>query len=94
MNYFEKIAQENIERLRAQQEKNKKELEEYKRRIEWMEMTDPQKWNENDFSVRTRNGKTESYNKVTGKVLYTYPNCEQFTLTEAWQDIRDEFRGN
>ena len=94
MNYFHMIAEQNIARLRKQQEENERNLEAYKRRVEWLEMTDPQKWSESDFDVRFRNGKTESYNKHTGKVLYTYPNCEQFTVTEAWRDIRDEFRGN
>ena len=88
MDYFHRIAEQNIKRLREQQEINQKSFDEYKRRVELL------KYDENDFDVRFNNGKTESYNKHTGKVLYTYPNCEQFTVTEAWQDIRDTFRGN
>ena len=88
MDYFHRIAEQNIKRLREQQEINQKSFDEYKRRVELL------KYDENDFGVRFRNGKTESYNKHTGKVLYTYPNCEQFTVTEAWEDIRDTFRGN
>lgn len=46
-----------------------------------------------DFSVRTRNGRHESYNIRTGEVLYRYP-IESFTESEAWADLREEFGGS
>lgn len=46
-----------------------------------------------DFSVRTRNGRHESYNVRTGEVLYRYP-IESFTESEAWADLREEFGGS
>lgn len=85
---------ETIRRAQKSCEERDRKQQQEERKKEWEEMTDKRKWNENDFSVRFNRGKTESYNIHTGKVLFTYPNCEQFTVTEAWQDIRDEFRGN
>jgi len=46
-----------------------------------------------DFSVRTVNGRHESYNKITGEVLYSYPT-EAFAESEAWADLREEFGGS
>lgn len=50
-------------------------------------------FNLDDFSVRTRNGRHESYNIRTGEVLYRYP-IESFTESEAWADLREEFGGS
>lgn len=39
-----------------------------------------------DYDVRKRGDHVESYNKITGEVLF-----EAFDETEAWRDLREEF---
>ena len=92
MNYFQMIAEQNIERIRREKEAEQKSREANDKRIH--DILLHRDWTEDDFSVRKNRGNVESFNIHTGEILYTYPNCEEFTVTEAWRDIRDEFRGN
>lgn len=39
-----------------------------------------------DYDVRKKGDHVESYNKITGEVLF-----EAFDETEAWRDLREEF---
>lgn len=93
MNYFQRIAEENIRRLHELEEAKRKAAEDNDRGIRHLLLTDKRKWSEDDYSVRKNRGFVESYNIHTGEILYRYPNCEEFTVIEAWKDIRDEFRG-
>jgi hypothetical protein len=68
--------------LKAYAEKQRKARKQKYRREE--------NWSVDDFDVR-HNGETiESFNKHTGRVLYTYP-AEAFAEREAWNDIHEEF---
>ena len=92
MDYLEMICQNNIERLREQKLRQEKAREADARRLQFIKAICG--YSEEDFDVRIRRGATESYNRHTGEVLYTYPNCEEFTVQEAWNDIREEFGGS
>lgn len=70
--------------LKAYAEKQRKVRKQKYRREE--------NWTINDFDVRTMGGVVQSYNKHTGRVLYTYP-AEAFAETEAWNDVREEYGG-
>lgn len=93
MDYFERIAEENIKKLRELEAAKRKAAEENERRIRYLNLVNKDRWSEDDYSVRKNSGFVESFNIHTGEVLYRYPNCEEFTVKEAWDDIRDEFRG-
>lgn len=87
MNYFEKIAEENIKRLkeqRAKLQRQKEEEERFEQNLRFRLMLNNSKFE--DFGVRHVGGHVESYNLHTGETLYT-ASCE----TEAWADLREEF---
>ena len=92
MDYLEMICQQNIERLREQKATQEKAKATDERRIQFVKAING--YSEDDFDVRKNRGVVESFNRHTGEVLYTYPNCEEFTIQEAWDDIRAEFGGS
>ena len=91
MDYLEQICRQNIERLREQKLRQEKAKAADERRIQFIKAIAG--YSADDFGVRKNRGVVESFNRLTGEILYTYPNCEEFTIQEAWQDIRDEFGG-
>ena len=92
MDYLEYICELNIERLREQKLRQEKAKADDQRRLQYLKVKNG--YSEDDFDVRKNRGVVESFNRITGEVLYTYPNCEEFTVQEAWNDIRTEFGGS
>ena len=87
MNYFERIAEENIRKLKEREAKIKKQKDEenrFQKAFEFELMLRRSTFE--DFSVRHVGGHVESYNVNTGETLYT-ASCE----SEAWADLREEF---
>lgn len=91
MNRIRKICEENAEKARKRTLREKAEEQEQKRALSqshYIHLTDPKKWDESDYDIRSKGDHVELFHKETGEGI-----LEAFSEKEAWEDLRYELYG-